>query len=113
MVRSIATSPSASDAGPVAPTEFVVVGAPSSKRVELFQAALGRLGQPCARVVAYADLLAGRVSLPEVVRPGAVVRIDSPDMDFAVERALLELGADVEEIAFEPEGLRTWRAHED
>ncbi len=95
--RSIATSPSASDAGPVAPTEFVVVGASSSKRVELFQAALGRMGQPCARVVPYADLLTGRVALPEVVRPGAVVRIDSPDMDFAVERALLELGADVED----------------
>ena len=96
-MSSIATSPSASDAGAAAPTEFVVVGAPSSKRVELFQAALGRVGQSPARVVLYADLLAGRVALPEVVRPGAVVRIDSPDMDFAVERALLELGADVED----------------
>jgi D-glycero-alpha-D-manno-heptose-7-phosphate kinase len=29
-----------------------------------------------------------------------------------VAARMLELGADVEEIAFEPEGLRTWRAHD-
>src|SRR4029453_14473180 len=44
-------------------------------------------------VVAYADLLAGRVHLASAVRPGAVVRIESPGKDFAVEQALLALGA--------------------
>jgi len=29
-----------------------------------------------------------------------------------VAARMLELGAGVEEIAFEPEGLKTWRAHE-
>jgi hypothetical protein len=44
--------------------------------------------------VPYADLLAGRVALPDVVPPGAVVRLESPDEDFGVQRALLALGAE-------------------
>jgi hypothetical protein len=42
-------------------------------------------------------LIAGRVALPEVVGRGAVVRIDSPDRDFAVEREILALGSEVED----------------
>lgn len=74
-------------------THFVVVGSPGTRRVRMFQEALCRLGRPQAEVVSYADLLAGRVELPDVVRPGAVVRLESPDTDFAVERRLLALGA--------------------
>jgi hypothetical protein len=73
---------------------FVVIGNPGSRRVDLFQAALADLSLAPAQVVAYADLLAGRVHLASVVSPGAVVRIESPGKDFAVERALLMLGAD-------------------
>src|SRR5262245_39330729 len=81
--------PLASDAPP-----FVVVGNPGSRRVELFQAALGGLGLPPARVVAYADLLSGNAHLASAVPPKAIVRIESPGKDFAVEQALLLLGAD-------------------
>lgn len=84
--------PSASDAPP-----FVLIGNPGSRRVELFQAALQGLGLAPARLVAYADLLAGRADLSAAVAPGAVVRIESPGKDFAVERMLLELGADAAE----------------
>jgi hypothetical protein len=72
---------------------YVLIGIPGGRRVELFQAALARLGRPAARVVAYADLLAGRVCLPDLVPPGALVRIESPGKDFATERALLAAGA--------------------
>jgi hypothetical protein len=81
--------PSASEAPP-----FVVIGNPGSRRVELFQAALGGLELPPARLVAYADLLGGRAHLATIVPPGAIVRIESPGKDFAVEQALLLLGAD-------------------
>ncbi|MFN8512834.1 MAG: STM4014 family protein [Chloroflexia bacterium] len=74
-----------------------MIGHPTSDRVVRFQAALVGAGQEPARVVGYADLIAGRVALPEVVRAGAVVRIDSPDRDFAVEREILALGAEVED----------------
>src|SRR5262245_15865451 len=74
---------------------FVVIGNPSSRRIELFQAALAGLGLPHARLVAWADLLAGRASLAEALTPGAVVRIESPGKDFEVARALIAAGADV------------------
>jgi hypothetical protein len=89
MASAIATLPSASDA-----PQFVVLGNPGSRRLELFQAALEGLGLPPAHVVAYADLLAGRAHLAAIVGRGAVVRIESPGKDFAVEQALLALGAD-------------------
>jgi hypothetical protein len=77
------------------PADFVVIGSPESARTSLFQEALQGQGQTPARIVPYGDLIAGRVALPDVVTPHSVVRIDSPDRDFAVERAILALGADV------------------
>jgi hypothetical protein len=80
-----------------APPPFVVVGNPGSRRVVLFQDALARRGLPPARVVAYADILAGRTSLAENLETGAVVRIESPGKSFEVERGLIALGADAME----------------
>jgi glutathione synthase/RimK-type ligase-like ATP-grasp enzyme len=73
---------------------FVVIGNPGSRRIELFQAALNELRLPAARVVSYLDLLSGKVALPQSVRDGTVVRIESPGKDFEVERALIAAGAD-------------------
>jgi glutathione synthase/RimK-type ligase-like ATP-grasp enzyme len=72
----------------------VVLGNPGCRRVALFQEALARLRLPAAAVVSYADLLAGRVTLEQVVGPGAVVRLESPGRDFETEKALLAAGAD-------------------
>jgi glutathione synthase/RimK-type ligase-like ATP-grasp enzyme len=73
---------------------FVVLGNPGCKRVALFQEALTRCAQPPAQLVSYADLLAGRLTLDQVVAPGAVVRLESPGRDWEVEKALLAAGAD-------------------
>src|SRR4051812_6243834 len=73
---------------------FVVVGNPGGRRVALFQDALRSAGLRPARVVAWADLLAGTVSLADVVRAGDVVRLESPGKDWEVERAILAAGAD-------------------
>jgi hypothetical protein len=72
---------------------FVVVGNPGCRRVALFQEALARCALPAATLISYADLLAGSVTLEQVVRPGAVVRLESPGRDFEVEKALLAAGA--------------------
>jgi glutathione synthase/RimK-type ligase-like ATP-grasp enzyme len=77
------------------PDHFIVIGNPGSRRIALFQAALARLRLPAARVVSYLDLLSGKHALPQSVRDGAVVRIESPGKDFEVERALIAAGADV------------------
>ncbi len=96
MARSIATSLLASDAvNRGRPAHFVVVGNPEHQRVAFFQAALARFGLPPADVVAYVDLLTGRDTLERVVRPGSVVRIESPGQNFEVEKQLLAAGADV------------------
>jgi hypothetical protein len=69
-----------------------VIGNPGSRPVELFQAALCRRRLPPARIVAWKELLEGRVALPEVVPPGAVVRLETPGRDFETERSLLAAG---------------------
>jgi hypothetical protein len=55
---------------------------------------LAQRGWPPARIVPYAGLLSGDVTLPNVVSTGAVVRIESPGKDFEVERLLLVAGAE-------------------
>ncbi len=96
-VRSTDTSPCRSE-GKARPTlRVVIVGNPSSPRIELFQAALDRSGQPAATVVSYLDLLDGRASLERILREGSLLRLESPGRDFEVEKALIALGADVED----------------
>src|SRR6516165_2995622 len=73
---------------------FVVVGNPGCRRVALFQEALARCRLAPATLVPYADLIAGRATLEQVVRPGTVVRLESPGRDFEVKKALLATGAD-------------------
>lgn len=79
------------------PIHAVVLGNPGSQRIDLFQAAMARAGLPPATVVPYRDLIAGRVRLEHVIREGSVLRIESPGRDFDVERAILALGAGVED----------------
>jgi hypothetical protein len=74
-------------------TRFVIVGNPGGRRVALFQDALATAGLSPAVVVAWADVLAGNVSLTDVLRAGDVVRLESPGKDFEVERAILTAGA--------------------
>ncbi len=73
---------------------FVIVGNPGCRRVALFQEALQRCQLPVGILVNYADLIAGRATLEQVIRPGTVVRLESPGRDFEVEKALLAAGAD-------------------
>ena len=92
--RATDTSPTPSE--PAAP-DFVVLGNPGCDRVAAFQSALAGLGLPPARVVAYLDVIAGRTSMADILRPGSVLRIESPGREFEVELALVAEGADVED----------------
>lgn len=77
------------------PPRLVVVGNPAGRRVALLRETLAALRRPDPTVVPYADFLSGGVTLEEVVTEGAVLRVESPDRDFEVERALIAAGADV------------------
>jgi glutathione synthase/RimK-type ligase-like ATP-grasp enzyme len=79
--------------GPPTPG-VIVVGNPGSRRVALFGDALAARGIGPARVVSYADLLLGRVTLEAVVSERSILRIESPERDFEVERGLIAAGAD-------------------
>src|SRR4051812_41367180 len=73
---------------------MILLGNPGDSRVDLFQAALRARDLPPAEVIAYADLLAGSVDLAAVLKPGSLLRIESPGRNPAVERALLARGAE-------------------
>src|SRR5215211_4497274 len=77
------------------PMPFVIIGNAGNSRIDLFQQALAERGLPHAQLVTYQDLIAERVTLPDVVTPGSLLRIESPGKDSEVERALLLAGAEV------------------
>jgi hypothetical protein len=71
---------------------FVLIGNPESRRTQLFDAALREAGLGPCHVVPYADIGAGGGGLGRLPA-GAIVKIDSPGKNFAVEQMILRAGA--------------------
>src|SRR4051794_8005846 len=91
--KTTGTSPSAND------RPFVLVAnAPdpstpnSGRRAELFQHALAQLKLPPARLVRYSAWLGHQTTLSREIPAGAIIKVDSPGKDFAVEKSILQLG---------------------
>jgi hypothetical protein len=74
---------------------FVLLGSPDCPRVNGFRRALADLGLPPATLAPWSEFLTERIRLPEVVKAGAVVRIESPGKAFEAGRLLLARGASV------------------
>jgi glutathione synthase/RimK-type ligase-like ATP-grasp enzyme len=72
---------------------FLMIGTPGDRRVILFQETLARLGLPSAQLVSYQALITGEVTLPELITPTTIVRIESPGKSVEMEHLLLMLGA--------------------
>ncbi|UBV45239.1 STM4014 family protein (plasmid) [Deinococcus taeanensis] len=72
--------------------EILLIAPPAGRRAQAFAASLAGRGLPPPQVVSYLDVLRGHVHLCEQVRPGTVVRLDSPGEDIATEEALIGLG---------------------
>jgi hypothetical protein len=70
---------------------WVIVGNPENRRVSLFQQALARYGLPAASVLSYYGLLTGQETI-ESIPDNAIVRIESPGENFAVEKLMLAAG---------------------
>lgn len=68
---------------------LVVLGIPGSRRVASFCAAAQAQGARRIEVVPYVDFIAGRAP---AVRPGSLVRIESPGACAATTRAILKAG---------------------
>jgi glutathione synthase/RimK-type ligase-like ATP-grasp enzyme len=74
---------------------FAIIGNPGSNRVEFFQAALDRAGLPPARLITYTDIIQSRAMCD--CAPDEILRIESPGRDWEVQKALLKLGANIED----------------
>jgi hypothetical protein len=71
---------------------WVVLGNVENRRVAFFQAALASRGESPAQELSYVDLLTNRRPLDELLPAGALLRIESPGENFAVEKLLLVAG---------------------
>ena len=69
----------------------VILGVPGSRRVERFQEALSEACLPPAKVLSWLDFLKG-ASFEDMIRRGAIVRIESPGDDFETWRMMVALG---------------------
>jgi glutathione synthase/RimK-type ligase-like ATP-grasp enzyme len=76
---------------------FVIIANPENRRVGFFQEALERCGLAPATVVSYSDLIAFRDSLERFDAPNTIIRFDSPERNFEVDKAIIAAGADVED----------------
>lgn len=72
----------------------VIIANPENRRVNFFQQALKNLNLPPAIVVAYADLIAGK-TLEHFNTPDTIIRFDSPEKNFEVEKAIIAVGAEI------------------
>ena len=74
--------------------KFIVIGSIGDRRLQLFAAALQRLGLPPAQQVSYQNVLTGKENLADIVSAGDVVRIESPGKSWLTEKLLLQVGAE-------------------
>jgi hypothetical protein len=82
-----------------------VLGNPENRRVALFQAALAGAGQPPATVVPWLAFLRDEAALARALTGGALLRLESPGEDAAVERELIARGAGLDDPA-QPDAAR-------
>ncbi|MBD0265047.1 MAG: STM4014 family protein [Tolypothrix sp. Co-bin9] len=72
----------------------IIIANPENRRVIFFKKALNNLNLPPAIVVAYADLIAGK-TLEHFNTPDTIIRFDSPEKNFEVEKAIIAVGAEI------------------
>lgn len=76
--------------------KFIIIGNPENRRIGLFQQALNYWGLPSAKVLDYLDLIYGRESLADIIDSQTIIRIESPERNFLVEKAIIAAGANIE-----------------
>ncbi|VEP13182.1 conserved hypothetical protein [Hyella patelloides LEGE 07179] len=77
------------------PLNFIVIANPENRRVSFLQQALEHFNLPAAKIITYADLIAGKAKLDCFNYPNHIIRFDSPERNFETEKAVLAMGADI------------------
>ena len=76
-------------------TYFVLIANPQSRRADLFQQSLATFNLPPAHFIPYEALLSGQNTLLDRDRSNVWFRFDSPERNFATDRAFIAAGAEV------------------
>ncbi|MEH2219719.1 MAG: hypothetical protein V7K72_21865 [Nostoc sp.] len=72
---------------------FILIANPENRRVGFFQQAIAHFNLPPATVVDYADLIAGKQTLEQFNIPNTIIRFDSPEKNFDVDKAIIAEGS--------------------
>ncbi len=73
---------------------FILIANPENRRVGFFQEALIHFNQPPATIVDYADLISGKQTLEQFNKPNTIIRFDSPEKNFEIDKAIIAEGWD-------------------
>jgi glutathione synthase/RimK-type ligase-like ATP-grasp enzyme len=74
---------------------LTIIANPENRRVGLLQKAIANLNLPPATVISYADLITGKQNL-EQLKPDNIIRFDSPEKNFEVDKAIIAAGEALE-----------------
>lgn len=74
---------------------FVIIANPENRRVGFLQQALANFNLPPATVISYADLIADKDTLERFNTPNTIIRFDSPEKNFEIDKAIIAAGAEV------------------
>ncbi|MFN6480181.1 STM4014 family protein [Nostoc sp. DedQUE07] len=72
---------------------FILIANPENRRVGFLQQAIAHFNLPPATVVDYADLIAGKQTLEQFNTPNTIIRFDSPEKNFDVDKAIIAEGS--------------------
>ena len=75
---------------------LAIIANPENRRVELIEKALANLNLPPAIVISYADLITGKQNLEQFNLPDNIIRFDSPEKNFDVDKAIIAAGEELE-----------------
>ena len=75
---------------------LTIIANPENRRVGLLQKALANLNLPPATVISYADLITGKQKLEQFNSPDNIIRFDSPEKNFEVDKAIISVGEELE-----------------
>ncbi len=80
----------------VKPLKFIVIGNPENRRIGLFHQALNYWNLSSAKVLDYLDLIGQLENLANIIVSQTTIRIESPERNFLVEKAIIAAGANIE-----------------
>ncbi len=80
----------------VKPLKFIVIGNPENRRIGLFHQALNYWNLSSAKVLDYLDLIGQLENLANIIVSQTTIRIESPERNFLVEKAIIAAEANIE-----------------